>query len=219
MPSFHLLRCLVAVGGDQGNQVYRDRTQPIVFPELPILQHLHGEEAITEVHVVGQWNTTNDEVLHRLQTIYDADVVKEVFPGTRPRLPVSDPSVPKCTLPIYKPRPTRPDSPDPKMTSLDQFTMAGREVVEAPPLPKEDEPTPDEIAAHAQDDEEAPDDMGLAQMVPGPAGPGIKPGDIPRTIRNEGGRGVQNISTSSTLPDVNAGSSSLRGRKEDKNLA
>ena len=72
MPAFHLLRCLVALGG--GSQpdtiVYRDRTRPIVFPELPILQFMHGEEAVTEIHVVGQWDTTNEEVLQRLQLTY-----------------------------------------------------------------------------------------------------------------------------------------------------
>jgi len=81
MPAFHLLRCAVAIGGDAGNQVCRDRTRPIVFPELPILQFIHGEEAITDVHVVGQWNTTNDEVLERLRVLYDPEVLKACIPG------------------------------------------------------------------------------------------------------------------------------------------
>jgi hypothetical protein len=76
---------MVALGGDQGNQVYRDRSRPIVFPELPILQFLHGEEAITDVHIVGTWETTNDEVLQRLKTLYDPEVIEKVFPGARPR--------------------------------------------------------------------------------------------------------------------------------------
>lgn len=199
MPAFHLLRCLVALGGDQGNQVYRDRSRPIVFPELPILQFLHGEEAITEVHIVGQWDTTNDEVLARLRSIYDPEVLTAVFPGARPRLPPSDPTIPVCTLPVYKPRPVRPDSPDPKLRPLDQFTMTG--TVEAPPLPDETEPTLDEIASHAQDDEE---EMGLSR--PDPA-------DLPR-IMDKSPRGTSNRRTPTTLPDVAAGGSHAPDRPD-----
>ena len=208
MPAFHLLRCMVALGG--GSQpdtvVYRDRTRPIVFPELPILQFMHGEEAITEIHVVGQWNTTNEEVLQRLHLTYDEAVIKEVFPGARPRLPLSDPSIPKCTLPVYKPRPVRPDSPDPSLRPLGQFTMEDAEVVDAPPLPKEADPTPDEIAAHAQDDDEIDviEDMGLDNPRP-------DPGDLPHIVRDTSGRGSSRSARAGrappTLPDVNAGGS------------
>ena len=205
MPAFHLLRCLVALGG--GSQpdtvVYRDRTRPIVFPELPILQFMHGEEAVTEIHVVGQWDTTNEEVLQRLQLTYEPDVIKEVFPGARPRLPLSDPSIPKCTLPVYKPRSPRPANPDPTLRSLDQFTVSDRPVVEAPPLAEEDDPTPDEIAAHAQDDEEI-EELGLDNPMP-------EPGDLPHIVRDTSGRGSSRRAgaarAASTLPDVNAGGS------------
>jgi hypothetical protein len=212
MPAYHLLRCMVALGG--GSQpdtiVYRDRTRPIVFPELPILQHIHGEDAITEIHVVGQWDAPNDEVLARIQAIYDPDIIKEVFPGARPRLPLSDPSIPKCTQPVYKPRPTRPDSPDPRLRPLDQFTMTSdTPVLEAPPLPAETEPTPDEIAAHAQDDDQ--DDMGL---VPDTMVSGLpRPEDLPHIVRDTLGRGSSNQQTAATLPDVNAGGSHAPGHR------
>lgn len=206
MPAFHLLRCMVALGGDQANQVYRHRGIPIVFPELPILQFLHGEDAITDIAVVGQWETTNDEVLQRLATIYQPEVIKEVYPGTRPRLPLSDPSVPRCTLPVYKPRlTTQPDSPDPKLRPLDQFTVtADMPVLDAPPLPKETEPTPDELAAHAQDDDA--DDPGFeppAEML-----------TSPRVIRDTTGRGSSRTASASRVvstPDVNAGGSHAPG--------
>lgn len=203
MPAFHLLRCMVALGGGEqpDTVVYRDRTRPIVFPELPILQYIHGENAVTEIHVVGQWDTTNDEVLARIRQIYDPDVVKEVFAGARPRLPLSDASIPKCTQPIYKPASPRPANPDPALRPLDQFTSVDRPVLEAPPLPPEDDPTPDEIAAHAQDDE----DLGLDN----PTMP--SPGDLPHVIRDTHGRGSSREAPASrapaTLPDVAAGGS------------
>jgi hypothetical protein len=208
MPAFHLLRCQIDLGNEHSTMVFRDRTRPIVFPELPILQFLHGEEAVTEVHVVGQWDTTNDEVLARLHNIYDPEVIKEVFPGARPRLPLSDASIPKCTLPIYKPRSPRPANPDPTLRPLDQFTGGDpAQTVEAPPLPPEDDPTPDEIAAHAQDETED-EDLGLGLGLP-------SPGDLPHVIRDSTGRGSSRRASAarepSTLPDVNAGGSHAPG--------
>lgn len=221
MPTFQLLRCMVALGGDQGNTVYRHRGNPIVFPELPILQFLHGDEAIFDVAVVGTWDTTNDEVLQRINLIYGMDAVKEVFPGARPRLPPGDNSIPICTRPIYKPKPTLPDSPDPKLRPLNQFTTpAGASVVEAPEW-RDTEPTADEIAAHAQDDadEDEADEMGLeVPPMPQPVSMAVaaaalpKVEDQPRIVRNTHGRGsIANTrktgSGTTHLPDVNAGGS------------
>jgi hypothetical protein len=205
MPAFHLLRCMVALGGDQGNQVYRHRGRPIVFPELPILQFIHGEEAITEIYVVGVAEMTNDEVLTRLQTIYQPETVQAVYPGNRPRLPLSDGTIPRCTLPIYKPRPTKPDSPDPKLRPLDQFTQtADMPVLDAPELPPETEPTVDEIAAHAQDDVD--DIEGAIELgLDGPRR--IRPEDLQHIVRDTNGRGVSRAGPLDQLPDVNAGGS------------
>lgn len=203
MPAFQLLRCLVTLAGEQpGTQVYRDRTRPIVFPELPILQNLHGENAVEEVYVVGTWDATNDEVLGRLRSIYQPEVIQAMFPGARPRLPTGDATIPNCTLPVYRPRSPRPDNPDPKLRPLDQFTVTS-DMVEPPPLPEEDDPTPDELAAHAQDDE---DDIGLVleqdQAIP--------PVDLPHIVRDTHGRGSSRRAPprpSGEKPDVNAGGS------------
>jgi|SRR5580765_7580171 len=215
MSAFHLLRCMVALAGDQGNQVYRHRGRPIVFPELPILQFMHGEEAITDIHVVGTWETTNDEVLQRLITVYAPETVQAVFPGARPRLPLSDPSIPRCTLPVYKAKPTRPENPDPRLRPLDQFTITpDMPLMDAPDLPAETEPTPDEIAAHAQDDA---DDLGLADPAdrddPAPAElpDRVRPEDLPHIVRDTHGRGSSRRAAPGRslnfLPDVNAGGS------------
>jgi hypothetical protein len=210
MPAFHLLRCNVDLGDDHSIIVYRDRTRPIVFPELQILQYIHGEDAVTEVHVVGQWETNNNEVLQRLIDTYPPETIQAVFPGNRPRLPMSDPSIPLCTLPVYKPRPTRPANPDPRLKPLDQFTVQGRPEEEAPELPPESEPTPEEIAAHAQDEEEVEvEDMGFG---PGPdPGQAPRPEDMPRVVRDTSGHGVSRARTPNTLPDVNAGGSHAPG--------
>jgi hypothetical protein len=228
MAQYHLLRCMVALGGDNGNTVYRHRGRPIVFPELPILQFLHGGEAVTEVYVVGTWETNNAEVLARLDQIYTPEIVREVYPGARPNLPLSDSSVPFCTLPVHVPKPTRPDSPDPKLRPLDQFTITRHmPVIESDPPEPDDEPTPDEIAAHAQDEiDEAQDttatladDMGLGVLDPG-AGPDVvRPvvdvADVPHVVRDTHGRGSSRSARPGrhdpNLPDVNAGMSHRAG--------
>jgi hypothetical protein len=208
MPAFHLLRCMVALGGDQGNQVYRHRGRPIVFPELPILQFMHGDEAITDIAVVGVWDASNDEVLQRLVTIYQPETVQAVFPGARPRLPLSDPSIPRCTLPVFKAKPTKPENPDPRLRPLDQFTITeDMPVLDAPDPVPETEPTADEIAAHAQDDDEL--GLGLEPLpVPGPM---PLPEDQPHLLRDTHGRGSSRTARAGrhpvTLPDVNAGGS------------
>jgi len=206
MPAFHLLRCMVALGGDKDNVVYRDRSRPIVFPELSILMTLHGDDAVSDVHVVGTWEATNEEVLQRIRLIYGEEAVAAAYHGPRPRLPLSDASIPFCTLPVYKPRPVVPENPDPKLRPLDQFTIPADAPV-GPVLPAEDQPTADEIAAHAQDDE---DDLGLSQPPLVPALP-VNPSDLPHMVHDPGRRGSSREARAgrgpNLLPDVNAGGS------------
>ena len=215
MPAFQLLRCMVALGGDEGNKIYRDRSRPIVFPELPVLQFMHGQEAVSEIHVVGTWDASNDEVLQRLQVLYTPETVAEVFPGARPRLPLGDAGIPRCTLPVFKPRPVKPDSPDPKLRPLDAFTIPA-DAPESPELPPEAEPTLDEIAAHAQDEEEVEEDA-QALGLRGPAA-GPEPGDLPHVVQDTHGRGSSRRAgaarAATTLPDVNAGGSHGPGFKD-----
>jgi hypothetical protein len=172
MAEYQLLRCMVSLGGDGSTVVLRDRSRPILFPELVVLQFMHGEEAVTDVHVVGTCEMSTDEAMTRLVTIYGADVIKEIFPGARPNLPRADGSIPFCTLPVYVAGPTLPDSPDPKLRPLDAFTMTPhmpRRVSPAPP--RETEPTPDEIAAHHQDEE--PEDSSAVDTLADELGLGV----------------------------------------------
>lgn len=155
MAEYQLLRCAVALAGDKDQIVVRGRHDPILFPELIILQFMHGEDAITDVHVIGTCEMALDEAWTRLLTLYGEDAVKAVFPGARPIVPRSDSTVPLCNQPIYVPEPTRPASPDPKLRPLDKIAIPVRSatVRPAPRQPVETEPTADEIAAHAQEDD------------------------------------------------------------------
>lgn len=207
MSNFQLLRCSVALAGDQEQVVVRHRGNPIVFPELILLQHLHGEDAITDIHVVGQWDTTQSEVRARLKSIYGDKYFTEVFSGAQPQLPMADGSLPPCTLPIHVPGPTRPDSPDPVIKPLDQYTMPDSmprvvNTYREAPAPDVDIDT---LASHAADEGEDP--MGLVDALTQvtAAKPDIPDAAAFRARDNNQGFGTAAPRTADHLPDVAGG--------------
>jgi hypothetical protein len=179
---FQLLRCVVALGGDKGNTVERHRLDPIAFPELLLLQFMHGEDAIDDIAVVGDWPAGNDQVLQRLRVLYPAEVMDKVFPGTRPRLPLGDSTIPECVRPIYVAPPTRPDNPDPVTPNLGNFVSNAKQpVVQGVNLDAlvgqgtrggPDAPLPEELASHADDDDAD------NPFVTSPPNPQLAPSDI-----------------------------------------
>ena len=219
MATYQLLRCLVALGGDKDNVVSRDRGRPITYPELPILQNLHGENAIEDIAVVGTCEMSADEMLARVRTIYGDEAVKAVYPGTKPKLPQGDPGLRMCTRPIYVAPPTVPANPDPILRPLDALTPgAGTEVIQRE-LAAEAQPTDEEILRNLQADPD-PDTLdefetlreddrvdlaaAMRPAVTGTAGPGTMPSvhDRPQTRTSFRGEGRQARETSSHLPDV-----------------
>jgi hypothetical protein len=73
-------------------------------------------------------------------------------------------------------------------------------VLDAPELPPESEPTPEEIAAHVQDEEDA-----IELGLDGPRR--IRPEELQHIVRDTSGRGVSRAGPLDQLPDVNAGGS------------
>lgn len=205
--NFQLLRCSIALAGDPEQIVVRHRGRPIVFPELIVLQHIHGENAIQDVHVVGEWDATQAEVLDRLRLTYGGDAVSAVFPGARPRLPTADGTVPLCEEPIHVPGPTRPESPDPILKPLDQFTMPAH-MPRVVSTYKDDPPPPDmsidEIAGH-EADELGDDPLGLVDVVAAAPKPDMPDAAAFRARDNVRGSGTSAPRTADHLPDVAGG--------------
>lgn len=109
-----IIECLVAVAGDTQNIVHRGEDTPITYPEMLVLQYLHGDDAVSDAFMLGTEERDNDDELARLRTTYGAKAVQDVFPGAKPRLPTKDgrikprkaPTPPKRT-----PVPSRDDAP------------------------------------------------------------------------------------------------------------
>lgn len=114
--AFQKLECMVLLGGDSENQtiVHRNEDSPVTYPEMLVLQYLHGDEAVTDVYELpgDPIERDNSEELDRLRVTYGAKAITDVFPGAKPRLPARDNRVkPRVapTAPKRKPAPERRD--------------------------------------------------------------------------------------------------------------
>ena len=65
---FQLLTCHVALAGDITQVVHRHAHAPVTYPELIVLQFLHGETAVTEIFDCGRTeDRTAAEEIQRLR--------------------------------------------------------------------------------------------------------------------------------------------------------
>lgn len=110
MPNFQLVECMVALGGDEQNIVHRGQDNPVTYPEMLLLQYIHGEDAVSDAFELGADERDNGTELDRLRITYGAKPVLDVFPGNRPRLPTQDTRIKARkapTPPKRKPVPSR----------------------------------------------------------------------------------------------------------------
>lgn len=76
----HLVQAYVALGGDPQNVVHRGPDNPVTWPEVGVLQLIHGEEAVFNVEPVRTIARTPREEKVRLTGIYGG-VVENLYPG------------------------------------------------------------------------------------------------------------------------------------------
>lgn len=90
-----LCNCTVAIGGDPGMTVLKER---VTVPELMVLRNVHGDDAVRNVEVIGETQFTAMEERERLNLIYRSPegVVKETL-GAVGSLPteVSESGIPE----------------------------------------------------------------------------------------------------------------------------
>jgi hypothetical protein len=121
----HLCECMIDVAGEKTNILYRGAENPVPWPEILVLQAIHGDQAIYDIRPValGPRETPSREK-ERLTLIYGRDVVESVYAGRAfhmewfmPGWPID----PKKAKPGKKPndRPSRVQRHEPDEGSVD----------------------------------------------------------------------------------------------------
>jgi hypothetical protein len=83
--------CKIALGGDPANIIYRGPDLPVSWPEIRVLQHLHGEDNVFDCEYVGSESVTSQAEKMRLLGLYGAEAVNICFPGSRPMMDMEFP--------------------------------------------------------------------------------------------------------------------------------
>jgi hypothetical protein len=87
MADFQLLACHIALAGDPRSVVPRGKDAPVTYPELAVLQSIHGQDAVTDVYEIGTVERSPREERERLNLRYTKAAVEGVFPGSMTSLP------------------------------------------------------------------------------------------------------------------------------------
>lgn len=93
----HLCTAKIMLGGDALNVMHRGEHDPVSWPEIGVLQHLHGEESVFEIKVCGEMDTSRTAEKERLTNIYGRDILEIVYPG---RAPVLEMEMPGAKAPV-----------------------------------------------------------------------------------------------------------------------
>jgi hypothetical protein len=97
--------CKIALGGDSNNVIYRGPDAPVSWPEIRVLQHLHGEDNVFDCEYVGEEPATTQAEKMRLLGIYGSEATNICFPGSRPMMDMQWPG--DRAEPIATKRPER----------------------------------------------------------------------------------------------------------------
>lgn len=91
MPKYQLLGCHIALAGDPRAIVSRGKgNDPVTYPEVMVLQQVHGYDSVTDIHEVGFLDEDRPAVeeRRRLAALYSEQPVNDVFGGNASALPV-----------------------------------------------------------------------------------------------------------------------------------
>lgn len=78
----HLCECMIDIAGEKTNVLYRGAERPVPWPEILVLQAVHGDQAIYDIRPValGLRETPLREK-ERMTLIYGRDLVESVYAG------------------------------------------------------------------------------------------------------------------------------------------
>lgn len=135
MADFQLLTARIQIAGSKDSVVYRGAHNPLSYPEILLMQYMHGDDAVDEVEEVGTLSMPNSDLLHHLRLTYPLDAVERCFPGARPNLPSRSDEFPKSRGLLMQPKePTPGPAPGPEnMTVAPPAPRGGRGKADARP--------------------------------------------------------------------------------------
>ena len=83
--------CKIALGGDPNNVLYRGPDVPVSWPEVRVLQQLHGEDNVFDCVFSGSEPATPQGEKMRLLGLYGSEAVGFCYPGSRPMMEMEFP--------------------------------------------------------------------------------------------------------------------------------
>lgn len=116
----HLCTCMIDLAGERLTVIYRDETNPVPWPEIKVLQELHGEDSVFDItpFALGPRETPNREK-ERLVLRYGRDAVEAVYAGKAfqmewfmPGWPIDPTKAKRKKKPTERARPPLMRSPD-----------------------------------------------------------------------------------------------------------
>jgi len=128
----HFCTARIAIAGDHQNVYSATEFDPISWPEIAVLQYLHGDQSITEVVPFAVAAQTGREERSRLAEKYKESIVSEVFGGRQSPGELDAPQV------RIKPGVTWMNP----LTRTVEVTGNGRPVEPVVPVVPEEEPGP-----------------------------------------------------------------------------
>ena len=95
----HFATCNVAINGGSLTIVPRTTSRPVSWPEIEVLRHLHGDDAVRDVKPFVSVQQSARAEKERLRLIYGR-VIEDLFPGKNPQMELE---APKAKLPPKPP--------------------------------------------------------------------------------------------------------------------
>lgn len=90
MSNFQLLGCHVALAGDARHVVPKCEDDPVTLPEMMVLKHIHGPDAVTDIYEIGEVERDQADERKRLIEKYGDKPLIEIFGGLSARLPMRE---------------------------------------------------------------------------------------------------------------------------------
>jgi hypothetical protein len=87
----HICTAYIMLGGDHGSVVYRGPDNPVSWPEVGVLQVLHGEESVFNIEVIDELTRHRSAEKLRLQRLYGDQIVEAIYPGRSPTIEMQVP--------------------------------------------------------------------------------------------------------------------------------